>query len=91
MIREGANAKQLQALIGHATVVMTLDTSVVMTLDTYSHLFDDDLPPALAEVRSQEMGVTRRPSGGQQKVNTTHRERPRSAETAPSRKARRSG
>ena len=42
MIREGANVKQLQALIGHATIGMTIDT--------YSHLFDDDLPPALAEI-----------------------------------------
>lgn len=79
MIREGANIKQLQALIGHATVAMTLDT--------YTHLFDDDLPPALAEVRADEPEHSG-PSGGQQRVNTTPREPPRSPEKGPSRTSR---
>jgi integrase len=41
-VREGVNVKQLQALLGHATIGVTLDT--------YAHLFDDDLPAALPEV-----------------------------------------
>jgi site-specific recombinase XerD len=44
MVREGVNVKQLQVLLGHATIGVTLDT--------YSHLFDDDLPAALPEVVS---------------------------------------
>lgn len=44
MVREGVTVKQLQALFGHATIGVTLDT--------YSRLFDDDLPAALPEVSS---------------------------------------
>ncbi len=41
MIRGGWNVKQLQAVLGHATSAITLDT--------YTHLFDQDLPAALPE------------------------------------------
>ena len=34
-IRAGANVKAVQRMLGHA--------SAAMTLDTYGHLFDDDL------------------------------------------------
>ena len=42
----GVNPKQIQVIVGHA--------SIGLTMDTYGHLFDEHLPEALPEIEPDE-------------------------------------
>lgn len=50
-IRAGANVKAVQRMLGHA--------SAVMTLDTYGHLFDDDLDTVAGAMHNARNSSTR--------------------------------
>lgn len=50
-IRAGANVKAVQRMLGHA--------SAVMTLDTYGHLFDDDLDTVAGAMHNARASSTR--------------------------------
>ncbi|MBF9334889.1 tyrosine-type recombinase/integrase [Microbacterium lacticum] len=55
-VRAGANVKAVQRMLGHA--------SAVMTLDTYGHLFDDDLDTvagAIHNARNAELNAKTAP------------------------------
>ena len=45
-IASGVNPKQIQVIVGH--------TSIGLTMDTYGHLFDEHLPDALPEIEPDE-------------------------------------
>ncbi|WP_458040525.1 MULTISPECIES: tyrosine-type recombinase/integrase [Bacteria] len=68
-IRAGGNVKAVQRMLGHA--------SAVMTLDTYGHLFDDDLDAVAGAMHNARTASTRHETNSDAVRNAPHRVAPR--------------